>query len=203
MRRYMKSALPYRGVQTPGVRALTRELVDSYPLATSDAWRETILTLWQAAFREERYAALELLGHRRYRAFRTIDALPLYEELIVSGAWWDLVDPIATRRLRELLESEPRATRPVLRAWSRDANLWKRRSAIIAQVGLRERTDEELLFACIEPSRREREFFLRKAIGWALREYGKAAPEPVRRYVETHELSPLSRREALKYAQSN
>jgi 3-methyladenine DNA glycosylase AlkD len=92
--------------------------------------------------------------------------------------------------------------RSTLLEWSRGPDPWLRRTAIIAQVSFKAATDQQLLFACIEPSLGERGFFLRKAIGWALREYGKTAPAEVARYVADHEreLSPLSRREALKYA---
>ena len=199
----MKSAMPYRGVNLPVQRELYRALFAAYPLATFDAWRATILELWQqAAFREERYAALALLGDRRYRAFRTLEALPLYEYLISSGAWWDLVDGLATHEIGDLLRRFPSEMRETLLQWSRGDDLWLRRTAIICQVGFKRATDQDLLYACIAPSLGERDFFLRKAIGWALREYGKAAPEAVLQYVAEHQttLSGLSRREALKYA---
>ena len=110
----------------------------------------------------------------------------------MTGAWWDLVDEVATRLVGEL-ELER-----FLRSWSTDADMWKRRTAIIAQITRKERTDAELLFDCIEPNRADREFFIRKAIGWALREYAKVDPADVERYCASVELSPLSRREALR-----
>ncbi len=85
-----------------------------------------------------------------------------------------------------------------LRAWSVDPDMWKRRSSIIAQVKRRASTDFELLAECVEPNRGDREFFIRKAIGWALRSYAWVDPETVVAYCNTHELSGLSRREALK-----
>jgi 3-methyladenine DNA glycosylase AlkD len=202
MRAYMKSAMPYRGVQSQALRVVCGAAFERFPLASFEAWRSTILLLWQeAAYREERYAALELLGARRYRAYWTLDALPLYQQLIVSGAWWDLVDGIATHRVADLLRRYAAEMRPVLLAWAVDSDHWLRRSSIICQVGFKAATDERLLFACIEPSLGERDFFLRKAIGWALREYAKAAPETVRAYVAAHEsrLSALSRREAMRH----
>ena len=119
-------------------------------------------------------------------------ALPLYEELIVTGAWWDLVDEVAVHLLGEL------ELAAFLRGWAVDEDLWKRRSAIIAQVLRKEATDLDLLYDCIEPNRGDREFFVRKAIGWALRAYAWVDPAEVERYCATHELSPLSRREALR-----
>jgi 3-methyladenine DNA glycosylase AlkD len=195
MRAYMKSAMPFYGVQKPARAELARAVFAAYPLESAEAWRDTVLALWHdASYREERYLALALLRDRRYRAYRTLDALPLYEELIVSGAWWDFVDEVAGP-LGELLPE----VAPTLRAWSTDAVMWKRRASIIAQVRRKHDTDFALLADCIEPNRDDREFFIRKAIGWALRSYAWVEPDVVARYCETHELSPLSRREALKH----
>jgi 3-methyladenine DNA glycosylase AlkD len=205
MQRYMKSAMPYRGVTSPILREACRAVFAQFPISTEGEWRTTVLALWDdAAYREERYAALELVGDRRYAAFRTMRALSLYEQLIVSGAWWDLVDGLATHEVGDLLRGYPAEMRGQLLAWSRGDDAWLRRTSIICQVGFKRATDQALLYACIEPSLSERGFFLRKAIGWALREYAKAEPEAVRSYVAEHasQLSGLSRREALKYVPS-
>ncbi len=202
MQAYMKSAMPYLGVQTQGMRAACAEVFTAYSLSSSEDWQQTIRALWQQAqYREERYAALALLGDRRYKHYRTLDVVPLYEELIVSGAWWDLVDGIATHLVGDLLRSYPDEMPPILRRWSTGQDHWLRRTSIICQVSFKRDTDRALLFDCIEPSIGERDFFLRKAIGWALREYGKHAPDIVGAYVASNEqrLSPLSKREALKY----
>jgi len=194
--------MPYRGVTTPVLRSMVRSVFAEYPLSTSREWEDTVRRLWnEAQFREERYVALELVGARRYAAFRTMDALPLYEYLIVSGAWWDLVDALATHEIGDLLRRYPGEMRPRLLEWSRGADAWLRRTSIICQVGFKRATDQPLLYACIEPNLSERDFFLRKAIGWALREYAKAKPDAVRQYVAEHadRLSGLSRREALKH----
>lgn len=201
MRAYMKSSMPYLGVQTPQQRAVCRQVFAEHPLATCDAWRAAILTLWrEARYREERYAAIALAGDRRYRAWQTLDALPLYEEMIVTGAWWDYVDGIASQRLGALLVAYPQQMPEIMLAWSGDADLWKRRAAILCQLNRGAATDEALLYACITPNLTDREFFIRKAIGWALRQYARVAPDAVRAYVDKHatEISPLSRREALK-----
>jgi 3-methyladenine DNA glycosylase AlkD len=129
-------------------------------------------------------------------------ALPLFDELIVTGAWWDFVDAVAAGMLGELLDRDP-ALAPVLRQWSTDADMWRRRSAIIAQVRRKQRTDVALLYDCIEPNRGDREFFIRKAIGWALRSYAWVDPDEIVRYCAAHELSALSRREALRNVQAS
>lgn len=198
----MKSAMPYRGVSNPIAQGVYREVFAAHSLATFDDWQSTVLALWdEATFREERYAAIGLIQFRAYSRFRTLDALPLIERLIVDGAWWDLVDGLATQTVGELLRNHPEPMCSTLLAWSRGTDPWLRRTSIICQVSFKRATDQQLLYACIEPSLAERGFFLRKAIGWALREYAKAMPEAVRQYVRehAHDLSALSRREALKH----
>jgi 3-methyladenine DNA glycosylase AlkD len=193
MQAYMKSEMPFLGVQKPARTEIARTVFAAHPLEGFDAWRDTVLRLWrEATYREERYLAIALARDRRYAGYRTMAALPLYEELIVTGAWWDLVDEVAIRLVGELDVAY------FLREWAVDEDMWKRRTAIIAQIARRAETNAALLFDCIEPNRADREFFIRKAIGWALREYSKVDPDGVERYCATHELSPLSRREALR-----
>jgi 3-methyladenine DNA glycosylase AlkD len=202
MQAYMKSPMPYWGVQVPEQRGLFRAVFAAHPLASFEQWRDTILTLWrEATHREERYAAIALAGDRRYRSYQTLDTLPLYEELIVTGAWWDLVDGLAGHQIGGLLRRYPEPMRQTMLAWSRDLDLWKRRTAILCQLGVKADTDEDLLYTCIESNLADRDFFIRKAIGWALREYAKTNPDSVRRFVRAHDdaLSPLSRREATKH----
>jgi 3-methyladenine DNA glycosylase AlkD len=201
MSAYMKSAIPYYGVQTPDQRRIFRAIFRDFLLPDFDAWQATIFALWRGAtHREEWYAAVELAGDRRYRAYRATAALPMYEEMVVTGAWWDVVDAIATRQLGEILGKEPTVMRAAMLAWSTDANLWKRRAAIICQVNRKRDTDVDLLHRAIEANLDDRDFFIRKAIGWALRAYAWAEPGQVASYVEQlgGRLSALSRREALK-----
>jgi 3-methyladenine DNA glycosylase AlkD len=159
-----------------------------------------VLALWRgAAFREERYAALELAADRRYSGCRTPEAMPMLEEMVVTGAWWDHVDAIA-HLVGQILREHPEAMKPLMREWSTDTSLWKRRVSIICQISFKNDTDLELLYASIEPNLADRDFFIRKAIGWALRAYAWTDPDEVARYVREHQalLSGLSRREALK-----
>ena len=201
MQAYMKSALPYRGVQTPQFRRAVRPIFAAMPLESFEAWRDSVLELWRGAkYREERYAAIELARYSRYRRFRTPAALPIYEEIIITGAWWDYVDSVASHLVGELLRRHPAKLAAILRKWAVSEDIWKRRSAILAQLGFKTDTDLELLYDCIRPSLGRPEFFLRKGIGWALRQYAKTDPGEVLRYVNEHreQLSPLTRREALK-----
>ncbi|MEW5740171.1 MAG: DNA alkylation repair protein [Myxococcota bacterium] len=188
MQAYMKSAMPFHGVPMARTRALARELVkDARPADAQQLWA-AVRALWHGAkFREERYAALELLSRPWARKLESPDALPLYEELISTGAWWDLVDELAAHRVGSLLAQWPDEVKSVLRRWSRGGDLWLRRAAIIAQLRHREATDVDLLFEVIEPAVGEKEFFLKKAIGWALRELARWKPRDVERWLSEHE----------------
>ena len=201
MQAYMKSAMPYLGVSAVPLRQLCKEMFAGIGWTNVDDWRRDVLAIWHAAeFREERHAAIELSGVRVAHAFQTIDVLGMYEEMIVTGAWWDYVDTIATHRLWAILRHDPAAMKQRMRAWSSDRDIWKRRSAILCQIKAKEATDLDFLYACIEPSIGAQAFFLRKAIGWALRQYAWTDPVEVAHYVEANalRLSGLSRREALK-----
>jgi 3-methyladenine DNA glycosylase AlkD len=199
MQAYMKSDMPFLGVQAAPRRAALRQVFAEHRLETAPEWRKAVLTIWrEAEYREERYAAVELSGFRYYRAWQTLYTLPMYEEMVVTGAWWDLVDEIAVHRFGTLLRLFPETMRPLMLDWARDPDLWKRRTSILCQNTFRERTDLGLLYACIEPSLSDVDFFARKAIGWALREYAKTDPREVVRYVGRQGITGLSRREALK-----
>jgi 3-methyladenine DNA glycosylase AlkD len=201
MQAYMKSAMPYHGVSAPLLRACCKQLFHDTEFTTRDTWCARVLELWRGArYREERYVAIALAGDKRGAAFQTPKAMPLYEEIIVNGAWWDYVDDVASHRVGPILRDYPRPMRKKMLVWSKSANMWKRRTSIICQLGFKRQTDLDLLYACIEPSLDSKEFFLRKAIGWALRQHAWTDPAEVKRYVRRnkHRLSPLSIREALK-----
>ena len=136
MQAYMKSAMPYRGVTARPLSRFCKELFDRERLDTEDDWHEAVLALWDGArFREERYAATTLARHRHYREHQQPHTLDLYRHLVVTGAWWDHVDEVATHLVRGLLERHPDAITPHLHDWARDDDLWVRRSAIVCQVG--------------------------------------------------------------------
>ncbi|MFD4673213.1 DNA alkylation repair protein [Lentzea sp. NPDC058450] len=195
MQAYMKSDMPFLGVQKPGRVALLKSLPR---LHDRDEWLDAVQTLWrEATYREERYVALTLSGDKR---FQSVDLLPWFDEMIVTGAWWDYVDEIASKRVGPLLRSAPEVVRPLMLRWSVDADKWRRRTSVICQLGFKGATDVELLTACVDANADDPDFFLRKGIGWALREFAKTEPGWVRAFVsERPGLSPLSRREALKH----
>lgn len=198
---YMKSAMPYHGLSAPVLRTVCKRIFADIELTSRDVWQHCVLSLWRGAkFREERYVAIALTGHKLAKSFQTPAAMPLYEEIIVTGAWWDYVDDVASHRVGPILCDYPTMMKRKMLAWSKSANMWKRRTSIICQVGFKQQTDLDLLYACIEPSLDSKEFFLRKAIGWALRQYAWTDPIEVKRYARRNRdrLSGLSYREALK-----
>lgn len=195
---YMKSAMPFLGVRVPEVRRLVRTLVRDLGIRDPAELATAARELWDdATHREERYAAAALLGLRPLKG--DLSLVPFHEHVARSGAWWDHVDE-AAHRVADLHDAHPAETATVVLRWSTDdASFWVRRLAIISQLGRKDRVDLGLLAAVLEPNLADREFFIRKAVGWSLREVAKVDPDWVRAYVAGHELSPLSRREALKH----
>lgn len=197
----MKSGLPYYGVTLPELRRMLRPLLASYRPERSE-WEADVRRLWdEATHREERQAAIVLLRHRVARPWLEPGVAPLLHHCIAAGAWWDLVDEIATHPLGDTLLGHPEEMAPVVGAWALDDDLWVRRSAVICQVGHRDATDPDLLRHAVLANVDDTTFWLRKAIGWALRSYAATDPVWVRALVDELDgrLSGLSRREALKH----
>jgi 3-methyladenine DNA glycosylase AlkD len=202
MQAYMKSEMPFLGVGKPERTRLLRPLLAAWRPSDRGTWEASVRTLYdEAGFREERYAALALLISRAGRPWRDAELVPLVEHLVTEGAWWDLVDEVAGRTVAPLHRADPAALAPVVRRWAVHEDLWLRRTAILAQLGSGTATDTDLLAEVIAASADRPEFWLRKAIGWALRDLAHHDPGWVRGYLAAHgaALSPLSRREAAKH----
>lgn len=199
MQAYMKTDMPFYGVQKPGRTPILRKVLTDFAPSTRLEYEELVLALWGLPHREEKYIALGVAV--KAKTFLVPKSLPLYRRLIVEGAWWDFVDEVATHLVRELVIGYPEETWLSVDSWIEDDDIWLRRAAIICQVGAKEATDADRLFRFCEQRGDETEFFIRKAIGWALREYAKTGPESVARFVMDHrgELSRLSYREATKH----
>jgi 3-methyladenine DNA glycosylase AlkD len=195
MQAYMKSAMPFWGVPKPARTALLGELV--HRLEDPATVETAAIVLWDgASYREERYVAVALARRLRPDPGR----LPLIEHWIRTGAWWDLVDEIAAHLVGPLLQACPGRTEQVMRGWMADDDRWLRRTSVIAQLGARSATDVGLLTDAIEANLDDPDFFLRKAVGWALRQHARTDPEWVRAFVAAHpRLSQRSRREALRH----
>ena len=209
MARYMRNRQPFLGVQAPEVKRIAGEAArtlrpedggGAVSGAVSGAESEAgpiLRDLWNGEFREERYAAIRLAD--AWRLWRLAETLPLCRWMIHTGAWWDLVDPLTTRWVSPLLLQHP-GSRGEVFAWIDSPDAWLRRAAVLSQIKFRQATDREALGRILRAAAPEEDFFLRKAVGWALREFAKSDPDWVRNFVTGmgESLSPLSRREALK-----
>ena len=168
--------------------------------AEAATWETTLRRLWDgAAHREERYAALAIIRSKPSASHAgRMESLALYEHFLRTGQWWDLVDE--TSHAVGLVVRQHPAAAARMRVWATDPDMWVRRSAIICQLQHKADTDLDLLTGVIEANQEDSEFFIRKAIGWALRDYARTDGDWVRAFVQAHpDLSPLSRREALKH----
>jgi 3-methyladenine DNA glycosylase AlkD len=201
MQAYMKSTMPCLGITSAPLQRLCDEAFKAHPLPDLASWQDTVLELWRSAtHREERYAAIQLTGRRDYRPYQSPDLMPLYAELVQSGAWWDYVDAVAIHRVGPILRDHHDVIRPLMLRWSTTDDLWLRRSSIICQVALKGAVDLDLLTRVIDANVDDRDFFIRKAIGWALRSHAWHDPRWVVDFVGARQnvLSGLSRREAVK-----
>ena len=199
MARYMKDRFPFLGLPRSVYQPLTRGwLVSIRPEAEEKLLLDIAARLWRLPEREYQYLAGDLLD--RYCKVLTPASLPALRKLLTTKSWWDSVDQLTGRVVGPLVRAYP-ALRREMDQWSQDPDFWLRRAAIIHQLSHRRETDAERLYSYCLHNAKDPEFFIRKAIGWALRQHARVEPEGVREFVEAHpELSPLSRREALKHA---
>lgn len=198
MAAYLKTDMPFYGVQKPDRVPMYKETKKRFRPESQRDYEKAVLALWALPHREEKYAAIAFALQNEI--FITTKSLSLYERLIREGAWWDLVDGVAADLVgRVLLEYRGR-TRPVIERWIDDHDLWIRRTALIVHLRHKEHTDANQLFDHCLRRAHEKEFFIRKAIGWALREYSKTAPQEVRDFLFENRkvLSGLSFREGAK-----
>jgi 3-methyladenine DNA glycosylase AlkD len=200
--RYMKSAMPYYGLGLPLTRSVTRPILRGYAPPGRAGHEATVRALWDGAgHREEWYVAIALARHRAAAPWQDVASLDLCRHLVVTGAWWDVVDEIAAHLVGGVLAGHRAAATPILADWARGPDLWLRRTAVLAQLRHGRDTDTDFLRSAIEANVADSSFWLRKATGWALRQYARTDPDWVRAEVARlgPRLAPLSRREALKH----
>jgi len=199
MAAYMKTVQPFFGVPTPMRSAILKEMGDRFAPVDQKSYARSVMALWKLPHREERYCAIAFA--RRYEQFVTLESLPLYERMIREGAWWDFVDEIAVNLVGTVYGNFRAQARPVIEQWIDDEDMWIRRTALLSHMKHKKQTDAAQLFRhCLKLSH-EREFFIRKAIGWALREYSKTDPRGVRAFLTKNRgrLSNLSYAEGAKH----
>lgn len=199
---YLKSDMPHYGIGSPELKVLLKPFLAEFRPASREEWEQVVRGLWEGAtHREERYAAIGFCQHKTAKPWQDPESLELYRHLITTGAWWDLVDTVAGDLVGGVLASHRSETTPIMRAWATDDDIWLRRTSVICQLKHGADTDLGLLSYAIEANVDDTSFWLRKAIGWALRQYARTDPEWVRAEVDRlgSRLSGLSRREALKH----
>jgi 3-methyladenine DNA glycosylase AlkD len=199
MQAYMKTDMPFYGVQKPGRTKILRHLEQEHAPEDHGGYIALATALWELPHREEKYLAQGVAT--RFRQYIVPESMPLYLRFIEEGAWWDFVDETATHMVRGLVLEFPDETWPIVDVWNDHGDMWLRRASIICQIGAKEHTDAERLFRFCAARMHESEFFIRKAIGWALRDYARTDPKAVATFVGEHrdQLSGLSFREATKH----
>lgn len=196
MEAYMKGHFPFFGIKAAPRRQLLAHFLKEQGMpAPFDP--EVLRSLWAAPQREFHHSAIDIM-QKQVRSINESD-IALLEELIVTKSWWDTVDGLSSWIVGPYFLKFPNHKAEITDQWTVHDNMWLRRASIIFQLGYKEKTDTELLFRHIRLNLGSKEFFIYKAIGWALREYAKTDAEAVMQFVSTTELSPLSRREAMKH----
>lgn len=197
MSKYMKNNFPFFGIKTEERRRIFKEIWRENKKEVAENAREIALELYSKAQREFHYCGIEILIKELKGAYKKED-IQLIEKLILNNSWWDSVDTIAKYILGEYLLEYPLEIKNVIKRFSNSDNMWLQRSGILFQIGYKQKTDPDLLFAeCLKHSH-SKEFFIQKAIGWALREYAKINPVAVTKFVTENTLKSLSTKEALK-----
>jgi 3-methyladenine DNA glycosylase AlkD len=196
MAAYMKTSMPFYGVPKPARELICRELRKRFAVRNQKDYERAVLSLWKLPHREEKYFAIDVA--RTWRDFIVPDSVPLYRRMVEEGAWWDLVDEIAAHLIGAVLLHHRKEVAPLMDQWIEDPDLWIRRTAIISQLTHKDKTDHARLFRYSLAQAAEKDFFIRKAIGWALRQYAYTAPDRVRDFItkNRNRLSPLTYREA-------
>jgi 3-methyladenine DNA glycosylase AlkD len=197
MKKYMKNQFEFFGIPSPKRKEIYRQHWKEHGYIPDNQKEKVLKLCWNAPQRELQYFAMETLGRKAGKA--TVQEIELYEYMITNKSWWDTVDYIAANLAGMYFRLYPEKINAVTDRWIESGNLWLRRSCLLFQLKYKNDTDTQLLEHIIDPLVNENEFFIRKAIGWILREYSKTNPEYVMRYVNNHKLSGLSEREALKW----
>jgi 3-methyladenine DNA glycosylase AlkD len=197
MAKYMKNKFEYFGIPSPLRKEISNPLQVKTNQPNIDHIPKIIRELWGQPQRELQYFALELLDKYDKRA--PSNWIDLYAELIASKSWWDTVDGLAAWQVGDHFNRFPSQIIPYTMQWMDSQNVWLQRTCLIFQLRYKKNTDFELMKSFIVPLSGHKDFFIRKAIGWALRQYAKVNPEDVKEFVSRQVLSNLSKREALKH----
>lgn len=197
MAAYMKNHFIFFGIQQPDRKRLTKPILKQLVHLPPHRYPAIAKHLWQQPERELHYCCMEFLEmcHKNWQE----DIIETFEWMILQNSWWDSVDIIASHLVGEYFKKFPKQKKAMVLRWSNQENMWLNRTAILFQLGYKSATDEALLFKVVQQHLHSNEFFIQKAIGWALRQYAYTQPETVKQFVAANVLKPLSKREALKH----
>jgi 3-methyladenine DNA glycosylase AlkD len=196
MKKYMKDHFPFLGIKSPLRKELEKQFFKETEILKKPFDKDFVTQLWEKDEREYHYTAITYIG--KFIKKLPKDAISFLEELITTKSWWDSVDSIAPL-VGELARRYPEMVEENINGWSVNDNFWLRRTAILFQLKYKQQTNEGLLYDYIVKNADSKEFFIQKAIGWALREYSKTNPVSVKEFIEGNKLAPLSVREGSKY----
>ena len=194
---YMRNQFLYLGIKSPLRRQLERDFINDHGLPPIEVLSPILLDLWHLPEREYQYAALMLLG--KFEKNLPPEFIETIKSLLTTKSWWDTVDVLASNTVGTHFKRFPEVRDDKLIHWRRSDDFWLRRTCILFQLKYKKETDFDLLKAIIQENLGAKEFFINKAIGWALREYTRTDPDAVRKFVAETPLAPLSAREALKW----
>ncbi|MFH1050042.1 MAG: DNA alkylation repair protein [bacterium] len=196
MKKYMREQFDYFGMKSQIRSDLYKSFLKEYGLPPLENLNEYVRYLWEKSERDFQYTAMFIVT----RLFKKADEnlIDLLEYMITNKSWWDTVDYIAARLVGDYFIKYPEQIIPVTEKWMASGNMWLQRSALLFQLKYKKNTDEKLLYNYIERLAEHKDFFIRKAIGWALREYSKTNPKSVEKFIKSHTLSPLSVKEGLR-----
>ena len=196
MAKYMKNLFPFVGISSPERKNMVVELRKDFKPKNAQELKNWVSLLWEMPEREFQYVGMDYL--QKDVNLLEIEDIAYFEFLITTKSWWDSIDLISGNYLGKFLIKYPEIFEETVVLFSKNENMWLNRAAIVCQLSYRERTNTDLLERAIVPHLESKEFFHQKAIGWALRQYGKTNPQWVKDFVASHTLKPLSRREALR-----
>ncbi len=201
MSRYMRNLHSFYGIKAPERGEILKKVIAEHGLPTPADLPALLQNMWDKPQREWHYCGLEIADKVIKKC--PVEALDWIESLIIQKSWWDTVDVLAPRLAGKVFLRFPEKIDTYTARWITSDNFWLQRSALIFQLSYKTKTDQARLFAYCELCKDSKEFFIQKAIGWALRQYARTAPQPVRDFVALTPLASLSKREAMKHLTFN
>ena len=197
MKKYMKNKFEFYGIKSNPRRKLSKQVYKDLGKPKPETLPELVTKLFELPQREYHYFGMEIFNLYKKTEIRE-DFIEMYEYMITHKSWWDIVDMIAAKFVGQYLMLYPQHTKSYNSKWMKSSNMWLNRTAILFQLKYKTDTDQNMLFANCKFLSNSNEFFIRKAIGWSLREYSKTNQEAVINFVQNNQLSSLSKKEALR-----